>query len=165
MLQAIVRICRDSLPLSCTSHMLTRATGLSSYTKNKQGPFGCLSNARYGIAWGALGAAEFCFEKAREYTLDRMQFGSPLARNQIVQLKLANMLTEISLGLQACLQVGRLKDEGKCATDMISLIKVRLCGMCVLRRPSALFAMGLYREFRCILSACLSGVAHSLVKR
>jgi glutaryl-CoA dehydrogenase len=65
-----------------------------------QGPFGCLSNARYGIAWGALGAAEFCFEKAREYTLDRQQFGRPLAANQIVQLKLANMLTEISLGLQ-----------------------------------------------------------------
>ncbi|KAG8546379.1 hypothetical protein GDO81_012818 [Engystomops pustulosus] len=77
------------------------------------GPFGCLNNARYGIAWGALGAAEFCFHAARQYTLDRVQFGVPLARNQLIQKKLADMLTEITIGLQACLQLGRLKDEDK----------------------------------------------------
>eukprot|EP01134_Creolimax_fragrantissima_P007730 CFRG7730T1 len=93
-----------------------------------KGPFHCLSNARYGISWGALGAAEFCLAQARQYTLDRVQFGAPLARNQIVQLKMADMLTEISIGLQACLQVGRLKDQGMCATDMISLVKRNSCG-------------------------------------
>ncbi|GAB0093270.1 glutaryl-CoA dehydrogenase, mitochondrial [Sergentomyia squamirostris] len=88
-----------------------------------KGPFGCLNNARYGIAWGALGAAEACFHIARQYTLDRKQFGRPLASNQIIQLKLANMMTDISLGLQACLQVGRLKDNKKHTPEMISLIK------------------------------------------
>ncbi|KFM75861.1 Glutaryl-CoA dehydrogenase, mitochondrial, partial [Stegodyphus mimosarum] len=78
-----------------------------------QGPFGCLNNARYGISWGTLGAAEFCFETARNYTLDRIQFGVPIAKFQLIQKKLADMLTEISIGLQACLQVGRLKDSGK----------------------------------------------------
>ena len=78
-----------------------------------QGPFGCLNNARYGIAWGALGAAEFCLETVRNYTLDRIQFKRPHAANQLPQKKMADMLTEISLGLQACLQVGRLKDECK----------------------------------------------------
>lgn len=78
-----------------------------------KGPFGCLNNARYGIAWGALGAAESCMAIARQYTMDRKQFQRPLASNQIIQLKLANMLTEINLGLMACLQVGRLKDEKK----------------------------------------------------
>lgn len=78
-----------------------------------KGPFGCLNNARYGIAWGALGAAESCLSIARQYTLDRKQFKRPLASNQIIQLKLANMLTEINLGLMACLQVGRLKDQKK----------------------------------------------------
>ncbi|XP_029650613.2 glutaryl-CoA dehydrogenase, mitochondrial [Octopus sinensis] len=78
-----------------------------------KGPFGCLNNARYGIGWGVLGAAEFCLETARQYTLDRIQFSSPLAKNQLMQKKMADMLTEISLGLQAAIQVGRLKDEGK----------------------------------------------------
>ncbi|XP_055680840.1 glutaryl-CoA dehydrogenase, mitochondrial [Lutzomyia longipalpis] len=88
-----------------------------------KGPFGCLNNARYGIAWGALGAAEACFHIARQYTLDRKQFGRPLAANQIIQLKLANMMTDITLGLHACLQVGRLKDQKKHTPEMISLIK------------------------------------------
>ncbi|MCB1892487.1 MAG: acyl-CoA dehydrogenase [Rhodocyclaceae bacterium] len=92
------------------------------------GPFGCLNNARYGIAWGALGAAEYCWQAARQYTLDRKQFGRPLAATQLVQTKLANMQTEITLGLQACLRVGRLKDEGKWAPEMISLIKRNSCG-------------------------------------
>jgi len=92
------------------------------------GPFGCLNNARFGIAWGALGAAEFCWHAARQYTLDRKQFGRPLAATQLVQTKLANMQTEITLGLQACLRVGRLKDEGKWTPEMISLIKRNSCG-------------------------------------
>jgi glutaryl-CoA dehydrogenase len=78
-----------------------------------KGPFGCLNNARYGISWGALGAAEMCLTLARTYVLERKQFNRPLAANQIVQKKLADMMTEISIGLQACLQVGRLKDENK----------------------------------------------------
>jgi glutaryl-CoA dehydrogenase len=93
-----------------------------------KGPFGCLNNARYGIAWGALGAAEFCWHAARQYTMDRKQFGRPLAANQIVQLKLANMQTEIALGLQSCLAVGRLKDQGRAAPEAISLIKRNSCG-------------------------------------
>jgi glutaryl-CoA dehydrogenase len=92
------------------------------------GPFGCLNNARYGIAWGALGAAEFCFETARNYALDRNQFGRPLASRQLIQKKLADMLTEISIGYQACLQVGRLKDQGMLAPEMISVIKRNSCG-------------------------------------
>jgi glutaryl-CoA dehydrogenase len=92
------------------------------------GPFGCLNNARYGIAWGAMGAAEFCWQRARDYTMDRKQFGRPLAANQLVQKKLADMQTEIALGLQACLRVGRLKDEGKAQPEMISLIKRNNCG-------------------------------------
>jgi len=93
-----------------------------------KGPFGCLNKARYGIAWGALGAAEFCWHAARQYTLDRPQFGRPLAANQIIQLKLANMMTEITLGLQAALRVGRLMDEDKASPEMISLIKRNSCG-------------------------------------
>ena len=93
-----------------------------------KGPFGCLNRARYGIAWGTMGAAEACFEAARCYTLERKQFGRPLAANQIVQLKLANMLTEISLGLQAALRVGRLIDEGHLSPDMVSIIKRNNCG-------------------------------------
>jgi len=93
-----------------------------------KGPFGCLNKARYGIAWGALGAAEFCWHAARQYTLDRPQFGRPLAANQIVQLKLANMMTEITLGLQGALRVGRLIDEDKAAPEMISLVKRNSCG-------------------------------------
>eukprot|EP01027_Heterolobosea_sp_BB2_P004547 GEZU01006967.1.p2 GENE.GEZU01006967.1~~GEZU01006967.1.p2 ORF type:complete len:425 (-),score=151.55 GEZU01006967.1:111-1385(-) len=96
--------------------------------KGLKGPFSCLNNARYGIAWGALGAAEFCYETARQYTLDRKQFGRPLAANQLIQKKLADMATDISLGLQACLQVGRLKDEGKIVPEMISMIKRNSCG-------------------------------------
>ncbi|KAM5171183.1 glutaryl-CoA dehydrogenase [Mantella aurantiaca] len=92
------------------------------------GPFGCLNNARYGISWGALGAAEFCFHTARQYTLDRIQFGVPLARNQLIQKKMADMLTEITLGLQACLQLGRLKDQDRAAPEMISLLKRNSCG-------------------------------------
>lgn len=92
------------------------------------GPFGCLNNARYGISWGALGAAEFCFHAARQYTLDRIQFGVPLARNQLIQKKMADMLTEITIGLQACLQLGRLKDEDKATPEMISLLKRNSCG-------------------------------------
>ena len=93
-----------------------------------KGPFGCLNNARFGIAWGALGAAEDCWHRARQYVMDRKQFGRPLAANQIVQLKLANMQTEIGIGLSACLQVARLKDEGRAAPEMISLIKRNHCG-------------------------------------
>ncbi|MEN2751415.1 acyl-CoA dehydrogenase [Psychrobacter sp. FBL11] len=93
-----------------------------------KGPFGCLNKARYGIAWGAMGAAEFCWKAARQYTLDRKQFGRPLAATQLVQLKLANMQTEIALGLQAALRVGRLMDEHNAAPEMISLIKRNNCG-------------------------------------
>ncbi|MCA1940219.1 MAG: acyl-CoA dehydrogenase [Caenispirillum bisanense] len=97
-------------------------------TSGLGGPFGCLNKARYGIAWGTMGAAEDCWHRARQYTLDRKQFGRPLANNQIIQLKLANMQTEIALGLQACLRVGRLIDEGNWAPEMISLIKRNNCG-------------------------------------
>jgi glutaryl-CoA dehydrogenase len=93
-----------------------------------KGPFGCLNKARYGIAWGALGAAEFCWHAARQYTLDRPQFGKPLAANQLIQLKLANMMTEITLGLQGALRVGRLMDEDKSTPEMVSLIKRNSCG-------------------------------------
>ncbi len=93
-----------------------------------KGPFGCLNKARYGISWGALGAAEFCWHAARQYTLDRTQFGRPLAANQLIQLKLANMMTEISIGLQSVLRVGRLLDEGKGTPEMISLVKRNSCG-------------------------------------
>uniref|UniRef100_G3NSP1 Glutaryl-CoA dehydrogenase, mitochondrial n=1 Tax=Gasterosteus aculeatus aculeatus TaxID=481459 RepID=G3NSP1_GASAC len=92
------------------------------------GPFGCLNNARYGIAWGALGAAEFCFHAARQYTLDRIQFGVPLARNQLMQKKMADMLTEITIGLQACVQLGRLIDAKRAAPEMISMLKRNSCG-------------------------------------
>ena len=93
-----------------------------------KGPFGCLNKARYGIAWGSMGAAEFCWKAARQYTLDRIQFDRPLAATQLVQLKLANMQTEITLGLQAALRVGRLMDDNKATPEMISLIKRNNCG-------------------------------------
>ncbi len=96
--------------------------------KGLGGPFGCLNKARYGIAWGALGAAEFCWHAARQYTLDRPQFRRPLAANQIIQLKLANMMTEITLGLQGALRVGRLIDEDKASPEMVSLVKRNSCG-------------------------------------
>ena len=91
-------------------------------------PFGCLNNARFGICWGVLGAAEFCWHAARRYTLDRMQFGRPLAANQLVQKKLADMQTEIALGLQACLRVSRLRDEGRATPQMLSLLKRNCAG-------------------------------------
>ncbi len=103
------------------ANLLPNVTGLA-------GPFGCLNRARYGIAWGALGAAEFCWMAARQYTLDRKQFGRPLAANQLIQKKLADMQTEITIGLQACLRVGRLFDEKKLAPEMISMIKRNSCG-------------------------------------
>ncbi len=93
-----------------------------------KGPFGCLNSARYGIAWGALGAAEFCWHAARQYVLDRKQFGRPLAANQLIQKKLADMQTEITLGLQGCLRLGRLKDEGKAAPEITSIMKRNSCG-------------------------------------
>jgi len=96
--------------------------------KGLKGPFACLNQARYGIAWGALGAAEACWHAARQYTLDRPQFGRPLAANQLIQKKLADMQTEIALGLQGCLRLGRLKDEGRDAPEMTSLLKRNSCG-------------------------------------
>ena len=102
-------------------HLLPNVQGL-------KGPFGCLNNARYGIAWGAMGAAEDCWLRARGYTLERRQFGRPLAANQLVQAKLADMQTEIALGLAACLRVGRLKEAGLATPEMISLIKRNSCG-------------------------------------
>jgi glutaryl-CoA dehydrogenase len=93
-----------------------------------KGPFGCLNAARYGIAWGALGAAEFCWHAARQYTLDRKQFGRPLAANQLIQKKLADMQTEIALALQGCLRLGRLKDEGRAAPEITSIMKRNSCG-------------------------------------
>jgi glutaryl-CoA dehydrogenase len=93
-----------------------------------KGPFGCLNSARYGIAWGALGAAEACWHAARQYVLDRKQFGRPLAANQLIQKKLADMQTEITLGLQGCLRLGRLKDEGKAAPEITSIMKRNSCG-------------------------------------
>jgi glutaryl-CoA dehydrogenase len=96
--------------------------------KGLAGPFGCLNRARYGIAWGAMGAAEFCWHAARTYTLERKQFGRPLAAAQLVQKKLADMQTEIALGLQGCIRMGRLLDEGKLAIEVISLMKRNNCG-------------------------------------
>ncbi len=115
---------------------LEKADGLS-------GPLACLDSARYGIAWGVLGAAEFCWHAARQYALDRKQFGQPLAANQLIQQKLANMQTNISLGLQGCLRLGRLKDEGRVETPMISMMK----------RFSTLTALDVAREARDIHGA------------
>jgi len=137
---------KQSLRASCTgqlafddvrvpkANMLPNAKGLG-------GPFGCLNNARYGIAWGVLGAAEHCFHTAREYTLDRQQFGSPLASTQLMQFKMADMSTKIALGLQAALRVGRLIDEGKAAPEMISMIK----------RNNTVEALNIAREARDML--------------
>jgi glutaryl-CoA dehydrogenase len=110
---------------------LPKADGLS-------GPLGCLDSARYGISWGALGAAEFCWHAARQYVMERKQFGQPLAANQLIQFKLANMQTEIGLALQGCLRVGRLKDEGRATTPLISIVK----------RNSTLLALDVARESR-----------------
>jgi len=103
------------------SQWLPGAAGLA-------GPFGCLNKARYGIAWGALGAAEFCWYAARAYTLERVQFGRPLAATQLVQIKLADMQTEIALGLNAVLRLGRLMGEGAATPEMVSLLKRNSCG-------------------------------------
>jgi glutaryl-CoA dehydrogenase len=96
--------------------------------KGLAGPFGCLNNARYGISWGAMGAAEFCWHRARQYVLERKQFGRPLAANQLVQKKLADMQTEIALGLQGALRLGRMLEAGKAAPPSISLMKRNNCG-------------------------------------
>jgi len=104
------------------------AENLMPGAKGLAGPFGCLNKARFGIAWGTMGAAEFCWHAARQYTLDRKQFGRPLAANQLIQKKLADMQTEITLGLQACLRVGRLLDEGNCPPENISMIKRNCAG-------------------------------------
>ena len=96
--------------------------------KGLKGPFGCLNRARYGIAWGSLGAAEFCWHASRQYTLDRIQFGRPLAATQLVQKKLADMQTEITLSLQSCLQMGRLMDADNCPVELVSLMKRNNCG-------------------------------------
>jgi glutaryl-CoA dehydrogenase len=101
---------------------------LFPHVRGLSGPFGCLNRARYGIAWGAMGAAEFCWHAARQYTMERKQFGRPLAANQLIQKKLADMQTEITLGLQGCLRLGRLLDEGKVAPPAISLMKRNNCG-------------------------------------
>jgi glutaryl-CoA dehydrogenase len=93
-----------------------------------KGPFTCLNSARYGISWGALGAAEFCWHTARQYTLDRQQFGRPLAATQLIQKKLADMQTEITLALQGCLRLGRMKDEGTAAVEITSIMKRNSCG-------------------------------------
>jgi glutaryl-CoA dehydrogenase len=93
-----------------------------------KGPFGCLNRARFGIAWGSMGAAEFCWHAARQYTLDRTQFGRPLAATQLVQKKLADMQTEIAIGLQGCLQMGRLMDADNCPVELVSLMKRNNCG-------------------------------------
>ena len=105
------------------------AESLLPKTRGLKGPFGCLNRARYGIAWGALGAAEFCWHAARRYTLDRRQFGRPLAANQLIQFKLANMMNDIAFGLQGALRVGRLFDQGRARPEMISLVKRNSCGV------------------------------------
>ncbi len=104
------------------------ADNLLPNVRGLKGPMGCLNSARYGIAWGALGAAEFCWEAARQYVVDRKQFGRPLAANQLIQKKLADMQTEIALGLQGCLRLGRLKDEDRAAPEITSIMKRNSCG-------------------------------------
>ena len=122
-----------SLRASCTGMILMQdvfvpAENMFPEVKGLRGPFSCLNNARYGISWGALGAAEFCWHAARTYTLDRKVFGRPLAATQLIQKKLADMQTEITLGLQSVLRLGRLMDEGQAAPEMISLCKRNSCG-------------------------------------
>ncbi|MFO1385044.1 MAG: acyl-CoA dehydrogenase [Chitinivorax sp.] len=132
------------------ANKLPQAAGLKA-------PFSCLNKARYGIAWGALGAAEFCWHAARQYTLDRQQFGRPLAANQLIQLKLADMQTEITLGLQAVLRVGRLLDEGVATPDMISLIKRNSVGKAleIARKARDMHgANGVSDEFHVIRHLC-----------
>lgn len=102
-------------------------TNVFPTVKGLKGPFSCLNNARFGISWGTLGAAEFCFHAARQYTMERTQFGVPLASFQLIQKKLADMQVDIALGLQAVLQVSRLKEKGELAVEMISMIKRNSC--------------------------------------
>src|SRR5207302_728873 len=104
------------------------AENLLPNVEGLQGPFGCLNNARYGIVWGAMGAAEFCWHAARQYALERKQFGRPLAANQLIQKKLADMQTEITLGLAGALRLGRLMEAGKAAPPVVSLLKRNNCG-------------------------------------
>jgi glutaryl-CoA dehydrogenase len=130
--------------------LLPGASGLS-------GPFGCLNKARYGISWGALGAAEFCWLAARAYTLDRRQFGRPLAANQLVQVKLVEMQVEIALALQACLRVGRLMDEDRAAPEMISIVKRNSAGKALDIARSArdmLGGNGISDEFQVMRHMC-----------
>ncbi|MFN3605675.1 MAG: acyl-CoA dehydrogenase family protein, partial [Cypionkella sp.] len=101
---------------------------LLPYAEGLKGPFGCLNRARYGIAWGVMGAAEYCLHAARQYGLDRKQFGKPLAQTQLYQIKLANMMTDVALGLQGALQLGRLMDAANAAPEMISILKRNNCG-------------------------------------
>ncbi|MBC58016.1 MAG: acyl-CoA dehydrogenase [Confluentimicrobium sp.] len=122
-----------SLRVSTTGEIVMDGVEVSEdallpHAEGLKGPFGCLNRARYGIAWGVLGAAEFCWHASRQYGLDRKQFGKPLAQTQLFQKKLADMLTEITLGLQGALQVGRLMDKARAAPEMISLIKRNNCG-------------------------------------
>ncbi len=124
---------KQSLRASVTGEIVMKGAeggedALLPHVEGLKGPFGCLNRARYGIAWGVMGAAEFCWHGARQYGLDRHQFRKPLAQTQLFQLKLANMQTEIALGLQAALQVGRLMDNANAAPEMISLIKRNNCG-------------------------------------
>jgi glutaryl-CoA dehydrogenase len=113
-------IAMDDVPVP-EENLLPGASGL-------RGPFGCLNKARFGISWGALGAAEYCWHRARQYTLERKQFGRPLAANQLIQVKLANMQTEITLGFQSVLRLGRLMDQGQATPEMISMLKRNSCG-------------------------------------
>jgi glutaryl-CoA dehydrogenase len=108
--------------------VLVSEDNLMPEVEGLKGPFTCLNSARYGISWGALGAAEFCWHTARQYVLDRKQFGRPLAANQLVQKKLADMQTEIALGLQGCLRLGRMKDEGSASPEITSIMKRNSCG-------------------------------------
>jgi len=122
-----------SLRASCTGMIFLEDVRIPKenefpFIQGLKGPFGCLNNARYGIAWGVLGAAENCMEIARVYMLDRNQFGAPLAANQLPQKKLADMSTEITLGREACLRVGRLMESGEASPEMISMIKRNSCG-------------------------------------
>ena len=110
----------DNVPVP-KENLLPGAVGL-------RGPFGCLNRARYGISWGAMGAAEYCWHAARRYVLDREQFGRPLAANQLIQRKLADMQTEITLGLQGALRLGRMIDRGRLVPEAISLLKRNNCG-------------------------------------
>merc|ERR1712156_1244916 len=118
---------RDVFHDYCQEKMMPEENMLPNVVGFK-GPSSCLNNARYGISWGALGAAEFCVNQARDYTMGRNQFGRPLAANQLIQKKLADAVTEITLGLHSCLQLGRLKEEGKIVPEMISLLKRNNCG-------------------------------------